>query len=177
MSAASASSPESKRWICAERERQQRQLAERHALVELSVDARHVDAGFDQLGGHQVRARPRALVHEAAGVGDQPDVQRLGDRRRRLHAEAVHQVPDDLGRARRVGDDVVERAEARVVVVVVDVEQVRAVAQDARGVAVDVAAVEEHDGALRDVGGRLADQAVEREEAVLARQRQVVRAR
>ena len=90
-----------------------------------------------------------------------------------LHAEPVHQVPHDLRRAGRVGHDVVERAEARVVVVVVDVQQVRAVAQHARGVAVDVAAVEEHDGALGDVGGRLADQALEREEAVLARQRQV----
>ena len=82
-----------------------------------------VDAGLDQLGGHHVGARPRVLVHEAAGVGDQPDVQRLGDRLRRpVDAESVHQVPDDLGRARRMRVDEVDRAEAGVVVVVVDVE-------------------------------------------------------
>jgi D-alanyl-D-alanine dipeptidase len=107
--------------------------------------------------------RPMYSASATAGVG--------------RDAEPVHQIPDDLGRAGGVGDDVVERAEAGVVVVVVDVQQVRAVAQHARGVAVDVAAVEEHDGALGDVGGRLLDQAVEGEEAVLARQRQVVRAR
>ena len=54
-------------------------MRERHVLVEAAVDARHVDAGLDQLGGHQVRARAGVLVHEAAGVGDQPDVERLGD--------------------------------------------------------------------------------------------------
>ncbi len=94
---------------------------------------------------------------------------------RRRQPEAVHQIPDDLGRARGAGDDVVERAEHRVVVVVIDVQQARAVAQHARGVAVDVAAVEEHDGALGDVRGRLLDEAVEREQAVLERQRQIVR--
>ena len=88
--------------------------------------------------------------------------------------EPVHQVPDDLGRAGGVRDDVVERPEAGVVVVMVDVQQVRAVAKHAGRVAVDVAAVEEHHGALGDVRGRLVDQPVEREQAVLARQRQVV---
>ncbi len=158
-----------------EREREQRELAQRHALIEPAVDAGHVDARLDQLGGHEVRTRPRVLVHEAAGVGDQPDVQGLGDRRRGAHVEPVHQVPHDLRRARGVGHDVVERAEARVVVVMVDVQQVRAVAQHACGVAVDVAAVEEHHRALRDVRRRQPDEAVEREEAVLARQRQIVR--
>jgi hypothetical protein len=70
---------------------------------------------------------------------------------------------------------VVERAEAGVVVVVIHVQQMRAVAQHAGGVAVDVAAVEEHNGPLRDVGGRLLDQPVEAELAVLLRERQIVR--
>ena len=43
-----------------------------------------VDAGLDELGGHQVRARAGVLVHEAPGVGHEPDVERLGDLRRRL---------------------------------------------------------------------------------------------
>ena len=115
----------------------------------------HVDAGLDQLGRHQVRARPGVLVHEPAGVGDQPDVQRLGDRDRRRDAEAVHQVPDDLGRARRLGPDEVDRAEPGVVVVVVDVEDVGArPLERLRRVALEVAAVEEHERALVEVVGR-----------------------
>jgi hypothetical protein len=80
----------------------------------------------------------------------------------------------DLGGARRVGHDQVERAEQRVVVVVIDVQQVGAVAQHARGVAVDVAAVQEYDRPLGDVLRRRLDEPVQREEAILARQRQVV---
>ena len=58
---------------------------------------------------------------------------------------------------------------------VVDVDQVRAVAQDPCRVAVDVAAVKEHDRALRDVRGRRLDQALQAEDAVLERQRQIIR--
>jgi hypothetical protein len=60
-------------------------------------------------------------------------------------------------------------------VVVVEVQKMAAVAQDARGVAVDVAAVQEHHGAVGDVRRRRLDQAVEREDAVLDRQRQIMR--
>ena len=107
--------------------RQQLELAVRDALVQAPVDRVHVDARADQLGGHDVRVRAGVLVHEAARVGDQADVERLGDRLRELHAEALHQVPDDLGGAGRVRHHVVHGAEARVVVVVVDVEDPRGV--------------------------------------------------
>jgi hypothetical protein len=126
--------------------------------------------------GHDVRARAGVLVHELAGVGDQADVQRVGDLRRGLDAEAAHQVPDDLGRARRLGHHVVDRAEARVVVVVVDVDdpqRVLGLVEDRR-VAVDVAAVEEDDEAVGEVVGDDRDEALEAEEAVLVGQRELV---
>ena len=135
----------------------------------------HVDAGVDELGRHHVRAHAGVLVHELAGVGDEADVERLGDLHRGLDAQRAHQVPHDLGGARRVLDHVVDRAEARVVVVVVDVEDVRLLALErADRVAVDVAAVEEDDRALVEVVGQRALQAVELEEAVLVGQRELV---
>ena len=158
----------------AERARHQRELLGRDVLVQRAVDALDVDAGFDQVRGHEVRARAGVLVHEAAGVGDQADVEGFDGGGRGRDAERVHEVPHDLGGRRGGRDDVVERAEVGVVVVVVDVQQARAAAKHARGVAVDVAAVEEHDGALGDVGGRRLNRAAQVEHAVLGRQRQVV---
>jgi hypothetical protein len=119
---------------------------------------------------------PGVLVHELAGVRDETDVQGVGDVRRRLDAEAAHEVPDDLRRARRLGDDVVDdRGEPRVVVVVVDVDRAhRARAQRGRRVAVDVAAVEEDDQAVLDVGRQRGDEAGEVEAAVLVGQRELV---
>ena len=111
-----------------QRERKQRNLRWGHFLVQPAVGAGHVHPCFEQLGGHAMGTRARVLVHEAPRVGDQADVQRLRDRRRGCHAELAHEVPHDFRGARGAGIDVVERAEARVVVVVVEVQQVRAVA-------------------------------------------------
>ena len=161
--------------VC-ERAPEQLELGVRHALVQPPVDLVDVDARGDQVRRHQMRARPGVLVHELAGVGDDGDIEGLGDLPRRVHAERVHQIPDDLGRARGVGDHHVDVAEARVVVVVVEVEDARAVAlDDLDGVAVDVAAVEEDHDALVEVLGRQRDEPVEREEAVLVGQRQLLR--
>jgi hypothetical protein len=135
----------------------------------------HVDAAVDQLGRHLVGARAGVLVHEAAGVGHHADVERLGDPLRGLHVQALHQVPHHLGRARRQRVDVVERPEARVVVVVVDVEDAAAVVLQRGGRrAVDVPAVEEDQHALRQVRGRLGHEALEPDEAVLVRERELV---
>ena len=60
------------------------------------------DARLDQLGRHVVRLGRRVVEHELAGVGDQPDVERLGDRLGQLGAELLAELEDDLGRARRV---------------------------------------------------------------------------
>src|SRR3954469_24277200 len=95
-----------------ERAPEQLELRVRHPLVEPAVDPVHVDPRPDQLGGHHVRARAGVLVHELAGVRHEADVQRLGDLERRRDAQRGHEVPHDLGRAGRVLDDVVDRAEA-----------------------------------------------------------------
>ena len=118
--------------------------------------------------------RRGVLVGEAPGVGDQPDVERLGDRRRQIDVEPAHQIPDDLGRAGGLPDDVVDRSEARVVVVVIDVHERLGVAQRGQRVAVEVAAVEEDRRAALEVLRRLGGQSVEREEAVLGRQRELL---
>ena len=81
--------------------REQLELALRDALVQAPVDRVRVDPAGDQLGRHLVRARAGVLVHEAAGVGDQADVQRLGDRRASpRRPSSLHQVPHHLRRAR-----------------------------------------------------------------------------
>ena len=134
----------------------------------------HVDPGLDQVGRHRVRPRAGVLVHEPAGVGDQPHVQRLGDLQGGLDSQALHQVPHDLGRARRLGQHVVDRAEAGVVVVVVDVDDARSRPPERLGrISLEVAAVEEHDRALLEVLGRRLHQPGEREEAILLRQRKL----
>jgi hypothetical protein len=87
---------------------------------------------------------------------------------------SVHQVPDDLRRARRLGYDQVHRPEAGVVVVMVEVEDVRAWApQRLGGIAVEVAAVEEHDRPLLDVDRRAANNIGQRQEPILGRQREL----
>ena len=136
----------------------------------------HVDARLDQVGGHQVCARTGVLVHEASRIGDQADIQRLGDIHRGLHPQSVHQVPDDLRGAGSLGNDEVDGAEVRVVVMMVDVEDVHpSDPEGLGGVALEIAAIQEHRCALADVVGRCVDQSGEREEAVLGRQRQIAR--
>ena len=81
VSAASVSSPPSKRCSWPSASVEQRELAPAACPRTGGGRRGHVDAGFDQLGGHQVRARAGVLVHEAPGVGDQADVQRLARRR------------------------------------------------------------------------------------------------
>jgi hypothetical protein len=134
-----------------------------------------VDAALEQCGRHLVRARAGVVVHEAARVGHEADVERLADRRRELDAELLHQVPDHLRRARRVAVDPVDGAEARVVVVVVDVEDPVVLVLELVGAgAVDVAAVQEHQHALAEVRRRLGDEPLQAQEAVLVGQRELV---
>ena len=74
------------------------------------------------------------------------------------------------------GVDQVDVAEAGVVVVVVDVDdEVAAVGEEVDRHAVDVAAVEEDHGAVGHVGRRLVEDLLERQEAVLDRQRELLR--
>ena len=149
-----------------ERARQQLQLRELHRLVDVAEDAVHVGARLDQLRREPERLRRRVRVLEPSRVGDEPDVERLGDLGRQLHAELPEQVAHDLGRRRGVGDDQVRRAEPRVVVVMVDVDDGLGVVEDRRILA-DTACVGAVDGdehALRDVRRQLAQHLVEAHE-------------
>ena len=155
----------------------QPQLLDRHVLVEAPVGVVDVDPGLDQLGRDPVGVGVGVLVHELAGVGDQADVERRGHLRRDRGAEQDGEVVDDLGRAGGVDVDQVDVAEAGVVVVVVDVDDVvAALGEEVDRHAVDVAAVEEDDGAVGHVGRRLVEDLLQRQEAVLDRQRELLRA-
>ena len=82
---------------------------------------------------------------------------------RGLDPEAAHQIPNDLRRARRLRVDQVDGAEPRVVVVVVDVDQMHARLTEGLGwIALQVAAVHEHHRALVEVLRRLGEGIVER---------------
>ena len=101
---------------------EQQQLAELDRLEHALEDLVDVGAGLDQPRGEPERVGARRAVLEPAGVGDEADVERLGDLRRDLDAEAVEDPRQDLGGRRRVAVDDVHVAEAAVVVVVVDVD-------------------------------------------------------
>ena len=120
-----------------------------------------------------MRGRRGVRVLEAAGVGHEADVQRprraLGQRNARL----VEQARDDLGGAGCVGDDEVDGAEERVVVVVVDVDDARELPGDLAA-AVDPlrrAAIERDQRAPRRIGGHAPPDAIESEEREFTRER------
>ena len=113
-----------------ERAGEQLHLRELHALVDVLEDLVHVGARLHELCGEAQGLGGRVRVLEPARVGDERDVQGLRDVRRQLDAELGQEVADDLAGRRRVRDDEVDRAEARVVVVVVDVDDERRAVQD-----------------------------------------------
>ena len=115
-----------------QRPRQELHLRELDALVDVLEDLVHVRARLDELRRQPQRLRGRVRVLEPPGVGDERDVERLGDVRRQLDAELAQQVADDLAGRRRVRDDEVHVAEARVVVVVIDVDDERCAVQHLR---------------------------------------------
>ena len=109
-----------------ERSREQLQLREGDVLVDALEDTVDVGARLDELRRQPQRLRGRVRVLEAPRVGDDRDVERLGDRRGdQLDVELGEQVAEDLARRRGVPDDEVEAPEAGVVVVVVDVDDER----------------------------------------------------
>ena len=94
-----------------------------------------------------------------------------------VDAELAEDVAHDLARGGRVGDDEVHVAEARVVVMVVDVDRELRLQRGhrLRADAVGLRTVDGDEHAVRDVGRHVAQQAVEPHEGVLARQRRVPR--
>ena len=106
-----------------ERAREQLQLRELHRLVDPAEDALHVRSRLDELRREAQRLRRRVRVLEAARVGD--------ERRRRAarRSRGVISTSSSAKMSRTTsavddasGDDQVHVAEARVVVMVVDVE-------------------------------------------------------
>jgi hypothetical protein len=93
-------------------------------LVDALEDRVDVGARLDELRGEPQRLRRRVRVLEAPGVGDERDVEGLRDLRRQLDPSSREDVPQDLAVEDAVGRSVAV-AEARVVVVVVDVEDER----------------------------------------------------
>ena len=135
-----------------------------------------VGSSFDELGRQAERLRCRVRVLEAPGVRDERDVERLRELGRQLDAERGKDIAQDLPGRRRVGDDQVDVAETRVVVVMVDVENERRRGED--GLVADpvlLGTVDREKHPLRSVVGRLANQVVERHERVLLRQRSLAR--
>ena len=171
-----ASRPSSSSSILLEGLRQQLELLDRGVLVEAAIDVVDLHPRLDQSRGHPVGTGVGVLVHELAGVGDQRDVEGVGDLRSQLHAEQARQVVDDLRRARGFDVDQVDRAEAGVVVVVIDVDHLGAVRpEEVDRHPVDVPAVQEDHDPIVDVGRRLVEDLLERQEAVLDRQRELLR--
>ena len=91
-----------------------------------------IGAGLDELGGETQSLRRRVGVLEAPRVSDERDVERLRDLRRELDAKLAKNVTQDLPGRRGVGNDQVDLREARVVVVVVDVDGQRYASEDVR---------------------------------------------
>ena len=104
------------------RAREQLQLRELDGLVHLLKDGVDVRARLDELRREPERLRRRVRVLEPSGVGDERDVQRLRQLGRELDSQLGEHVTQHLPRGGRVGDDEVDVTEARVVVVVVEVE-------------------------------------------------------
>ena len=151
-----------------ERPREELQLGELDVLVDILEDLVHVRPGLDELRGKSQSLGRRVRVLKAAGVGDECGVERLGQLGRQLDAELDEDVAQQLSRRGRFGVDDNHVAEARVVVVVVDVERERRQVEDGR-IGTESALVRTVDGNERpfgDVGGQFALQVVECEEAV-----------
>ena len=157
-----------------ERPCQQLELRKRRRFVDLDEDLAGIRSRLDEVGGETESLRGRVRILESARVRDERRVERLGDRRRELQAEQLEDVGEHLSRGRRVGHDQVDVAEARVVVVVVDVDGQRRRGEQRRlGDAALLGAIECDENAFARIGGRLAEQPVllEPEEPVLGRRR------
>jgi hypothetical protein len=83
-----------------DRPRDEVELLDWDALVQAPVDVVDVDPGLDQLGRHAVGVRARVLVHEAARVGHNRDVEGRRDVGRDLSAQEPREPVEDLGGAR-----------------------------------------------------------------------------
>ena len=72
-----------------ERPAEQLELRELDRLVDPLEDLLHVGTGLEELGGEPQGLRGGVGVLEPPGVGDESDVERLGDLRRQRHTSAA----------------------------------------------------------------------------------------
>ena len=151
----------------------QLELRKLERLVHLPEDGVEVGARFDQIGGKPVRLRRRARVLKAPSVGDERDIERLGDLRRDPHTELGEHVAQHLARRRRIGDDEIDVTEACVVVMVVDVDDGDSLIEQpcVLADAVGLRAVDRNHRAVGDVRRDGTQELVELHERVLARDR------
>src|SRR5207245_7499521 len=84
-----------------ERSREQLQLGELDVLVDTLEHAMNVRPRLDELCGETERLRRRARVLEASCIGDDRDVERLGDLGRQANVELGEDVPQNLRSRRR----------------------------------------------------------------------------
>ena len=135
-------------------ELQLRELERSHRPLENAIDVR---PRLDEISRKPKRLRRRLRVLEPAGIGDERDVQRLGDLRREREVELVEHVGEDLAGRGRIRDDEVDVPEARVVVVMVDVDDERRRVDRARlgSHPTGAGAVDRDEHALAEVGRAL----------------------
>ena len=157
-----------------ERAREQLELRELDRLVDPLEDAVDICARLDELGRKAQGLRRRVRVLEPPGVRDERDVERLGDVRRQFDVELAEHVAQHLARRGCVGDDEIDLAEARVVVVVVDVDRKWNAPEHLRvGDPALVRAVHGEQDPLGHVVRPAALQARHRHEPILRRERRV----
>ena len=81
-----------------ERPREQLQLGELNGLVDALEHAVDVGSGLHELRREPERLRRGVRVLEAAGVGDEGDVERLGDVRGQLDVQFAEEIAKHLAR-------------------------------------------------------------------------------
>ena len=156
-----------------ERARDELELREGDVLVHALEDAVDVGPRLHELGGETKCLGRRVRVLEATGVGDDGDVERLGDLRGEADAELAEDVGEDLAGRGGVADDQIHLPEAGVVVVVVDVHDELCLFEQRRLGAEPplVRAVQCDNDPLRGVRVRAAQDPGEVHELVLVRDR------
>ena len=101
------------------------QLRELHRLVDALKDAMDVRTCLDKLRRESQRLRCRICVLEPARIRHQRDVERFCHVRSQLDAQLTQEIADDFARRRCIRNHEVDVTEARVVVVVIDVDRER----------------------------------------------------
>ncbi|MER3411350.1 MAG: hypothetical protein C4305_02830, partial [Thermoleophilia bacterium] len=137
----------------------------------------HVHACLDQLGRKTEGLGGRVGVLEAPGIGDESDVQGLGDLWRQGDSQLAQEVADDLSRGGGVGHNQVHGREASVVVVVVDIDRDGHAREEVGCLPhpLGAGAVEGDQGPLAGVLGKLPTQVLEGHDRVLGRRIGVAR--